>query len=335
MNICIVGAGAVGCLIGTRLAARGACAPSVLARGAALQALRLHGWRGDLDDGRLAATARVVERAEDLGQQDLVILAVKSPALRDAVRQLGPLLGEHTIVLPAMNGVPWWFCAERPGLDPAPLRSVDPDGAIAAAIPLHHVLGCAVHATAACPEPGLVRQRGGARLVIGEPAGGPSERAQRVCEVLRQAGFEAELSADIRRDIWYKLWGNLTTNPVSALTGATVEQIVADPLVQRLCLQAMAEARELGQRLGCPIEQTPEQRQAITARLGAFKTSMLQDVLAARPLEIDAIVGAVHELGLRVGLPMPQVDALLGLVRLMARVRGLYPWPAAGDAASA
>ena len=327
MNICIVGAGAIGCLIGARLAACTEHAPSVLARGATLRALREHGWRAETPQGLLQAPARVFEQASQAGPQDLVILAVKGPALREVAAQLAPLLGKHTIVLPAMNGVPWWFCAARPGLDPAPLRSVDPEGHVATAIALRHVLGCVVYVTASRPEAGLARHRGPARLVVGEPAGGQSERAERVCGVLRQAGFEVTQSHDVRSAIWYKLWGNLTTNPVSALTGATLEQILADPLVRRLCTDAMQEARALGDRLGCPIEETPEQRSRITASLGAFKTSMLQDTLASRPLEIDAIVGAVHELGQRMSVPTPSIDALFGLTRLMARVRGLYPWP--------
>ncbi len=330
MRICIIGAGAIGGLIGARLAARAGCQPAVLARGATLRALREHGWRADTAGELLQAPARVFERAEDIGEQDLVILAVKGPALAEAARGLAPLLGEHTLVMPAMNGVPWWFCAARPGLDPTPLRSVDPGGRIAAAIELRRVLGCVVHATTSVPEPGLSLHRGPARLIIGEPGGGHSQRAEQVCALMQQAGFDAVHSDDVRRDIWYKLWGNLTMNPVSALTGATIEQMLGDPLVLAFCNSAMREARELGARLGCPIEQTPEERNKITVRLGAFKTSMLQDLEASRALELDGIVGAVQELARRMQLPTPTIDAVLGLTRLMARVRGLYPWPEPG-----
>ncbi len=330
MRVCIIGAGAIGGLIGARLAARTDCRPAVLARGETLRALREHGWRADTAGEVLRAPARAFERAEDIGEQDLVIVAVKGPALRDVAQGLAPLLGEHTIVMPAMNGVPWWFCAAHPGLDPTPLRSVDPGGRIAAAIELRRVLGCVVHATTSVPEPGLALHRGPARLIIGEPGGGHSPRAERVCALMQQAGFDAVHSDDVRRDIWYKLWGNLTMNPVSALTGATIEQMLGDPLVLAFCNNAMREARELGARLGCPIEQTPEERNKITVRLGAFKTSMLQDLEASRALELDGIVGAVQELARRMDLPTPTIDAVFGLTRLMARVRGLYPWPEPG-----
>ena len=192
------------------------------------------------------------------------------------------------------------------------------------------MLGCVVHATTSVPEPGLSLHRGPARLIIGEPGGGHSQRAEQVCALMQQAGFDAVHSDDVRRDIWYKLWGNLTMNPVSALTGATIEQMLGDPLVLAFCNSAMREARELGARLGCPIEQTPEERNKITVRLGAFKTSMLQDLEASRALELDGIVGAVQELARRMQLPTPTIDAVLGLTRLMARVRGLYPWPEPG-----
>ncbi len=330
MRICIIGAGAIGGLIGARLAARAGCQPAVLARGETLRALREHGWRADTAGEVLRAPARVFERAEDIGEQDLVILAVKGPALAQVAQGLAPLLGEQTIVMPAMNGVPWWFCAAGPGLDPTPLRSVDPGGRIAAAIELRRVLGCVVHATTSVPEPGLSLHRGPARLIIGEPGGGHSPRAEQVCALMHQAGFDAVHSDDVRRDIWYKLWGNLTMNPVSALTGATIEQMLGDPLVLAFCNNAMREARELGARLGCPIEQTPEERNKITMRLGAFKTSMLQDLEASRALELDGIVGAVQELARRMDLPTPTIDGVLGLTRLMARVRGLYPWPEPG-----
>jgi 2-dehydropantoate 2-reductase len=327
-NICILGAGAIGGFIGTRLAASGQDGVRVraIARGATLDALRTHGWRLQQGDALLQApVAAVSEHAADLGEQDLVILAVKGPALSQVARQIGPLLGPETVVLPAMNGVPWWFLEGQPVLGDAPLDSVDPGGAVREAIPLRRVLGCVVHASTAVPEPGLVQHRMGQGLVIGEPLGGHSARSAQVVALLTAAGFDVTHSANVRADIWYKLWGNLTMNPISALTGATIDRVLADPLTRQFCTDAMAEAARIGERIGCHIAQPPEERHLVTARLGAFKTSMLQDVDAGRPIELDAIVTAVREIGQRVGLPTPQIDVLLGLTRLFGRVHGLYP----------
>jgi len=235
-------------------------------------------------------------------------------------------------VLPAMNGVPWWFLAADTRASAAagaePLASVDPGGRIAAALPLEHVLGCVVHLTCSSPAPGVVQHGFGERLIVGEPAGDPgaaSVRTRAVCAALAEAGFQAEASADIRREVWYKLWGNMTMNPVSALSGALSDAILDDPLVREFILRTMAEAAQIGARIGCPIEQSGDARIAVTRQLGGFKTSMLQDTEAGRPIELDALVGAVHEIGTRLDIAMPNIGALLGLTRLMARRRGLYP----------
>jgi 2-dehydropantoate 2-reductase len=328
MKVCIVGAGAIGGLIGTRLAAAGAADVCALARGATLEALCTHGWRldgPDGPDGRLQAAVRASDNPAELGVQDLVVIAVKAQSLPALAPTLSPLLGPATVVLPAMNGVPWWFGQGVPGLDGVPLESVDPGGGIARAIAYPTVLGCVVHASASTPEPGRVLHRMGLGLIVGEPGGGTSTRVQAVVERLAQAGFEAKASPDVRRDAWYKLWGNLTMNPVSALTGATGDRVLADPLVREFCSQAMREAAAIGAHVGCPIDQSSEDRHTITARLGAFRTSMLQDVEGGRAIELDAIVGAVREIGQRVGVATPAIDALFGLTRLMAQVRGLYP----------
>jgi len=327
MKVCIVGAGAIGGFIGTRLAQVGQCELSALARGATLQALQAQGWRMKTAQGLLQATARASDSAEALGPQDLVIIAVKGPALPAVAQQIGPLLGPDTRVMPAMNGVPWWFLSVLPAQDGAalPLNSVDPGGVVSRAIALERVLGCVVHASTATPEPGLVAHRMGQGLIIGEPAGGRTARAQQVVDLMAGAGFDATHSDNIRQDIWYKLWGNLTMNPVSAITGATGDVLLADPLVRAFFSAGMTEAAAVGARIGVPIEQSPEDRHAITAKLGALRTSMLQDVDAGRPIELDAIVTVVHEIAQRVGVPTPNIDAMLGLTRVFARVRGLLP----------
>ncbi|HEX9491190.1 MAG TPA: 2-dehydropantoate 2-reductase [Stellaceae bacterium] len=325
MKVCIVGAGAIGGFIGTRLASAGN-AVSAVARGLTATALRERGWRLEMSGELLTAPARVAEEPRDLGPQDLVVIAVKAPALADVAAAIAPLLARDTVVLTAMNGVPWWFFGGLGGrYEGLKLASIDPQGRIAAAMPTRHVVGCVVHATCSTPEPGLVRHGFGNRLIIGEPAGGASERTTALAKSLARAGFDVPVSPRIQTDIWYKLWGNMTMNPISALTGATSDKILDDPLITAFCLAAMREAAAIGTRIGCPIQQSGEDRMAVARKLGPFKTSMLQDLEAGKPLEIDALLTAVHEIGTIVGEPTPQIDALLGLVRLQARMRGLYP----------
>lgn len=329
MKITVVGLGAVGGLMAARLANAGH-AVSGLARGATLAAIRRHGVRLDAG-GENGITGTPLEATYDagaLGLQDLVIVAVKGPALAAVAGQIQPLLGPETMVMPAMNGVPWWFL--RAGTSAAAvagrrLASVDPDGRIETCLPLDRVVGCVVHLACSSPEPGLVRLGFGNRLIVGEPAGGRSARVDSVVALLDGAGFEAEPSTDIRQQIWYKLWGNMTMNPVSALTGSDSHAILDDPLVLDFMLGAMRESAQIGDAIGCSITESGHERMAIARALGPFKTSMLQDAIAARPLELDALVGAVHEIGGHLGLAMPNIGALLGLARLMARNRGLYP----------
>ena len=324
VKVCVVGAGAIGGWLGVKLAKAGH-AVSVLARGATLAAIQQSGLQ--LIEG--GATTRVdvaaSANAADLEPPDLLIIAVKAPGLRDAARSVKSLIGPNTIVLTAMNGVPWWFFdrVDRP-LSGTQLATIDVSGDIAASIPAGNVIGCVVHAACSVDAPGVIRHKMGQRLIIGEPRGGTSERLTALHETLIAAGFESELNTDIQREVWFKLWGNMTMNPVSALTGATTDKILDDPLVRAFCSNVMREAQAIGGKIGIPIEQTPEQRHAVTRKLGAMKTSMLQDVEAHKGIELDALVAAVAEIGQKVGVPTPYTDAMLGLTRLMARGRGLY-----------
>ncbi|PWT76488.1 MAG: 2-dehydropantoate 2-reductase [Proteobacteria bacterium] len=325
MKVCIYGAGAVGGFIGARLGTQD-LELSAIARGATLAALRANGLRLQLKDRLVSARIRAEADPAVLGPQDLIVIAVKAPSMNAVAESIGPLIGPATCVMPAMNGVPWWFFdgmgGEYAGLR---LRSVDPTGAIAKAIPIRHVMGCVVHLTCSVQEPGLIRHGFGNRIILGEPAGGPSSRVETLSSVFSRAGFEVNVSQRIQADVWYKLWGNMTMNPVSAITGATCDRILDDPLVNRFCLAVMAEAARIGAKIGCPINQSGEDRNAVTRQLGAFKTSMLQDVEAGRTIELDALVSVVREIGERLREPTPNIDALLGLSRLHARVRGLYP----------
>jgi 2-dehydropantoate 2-reductase len=325
MRVCIFGVGAIGGSIGYGLAKAG-CEVSGIARGATLAALRDRGLRftdgGPID----SVPMRVSDDPARLGVQDLVVIAVKAPAMRDVASRIAPLLGPGTVVMPAMNGVPWWFFQGFGGrLEGRSLRSVDPDDAIAAAISPSKTIGCVVHLGASCPEPGLVKALAARQLIAGEPSGKITERLGALCDLLEAAGFDVERTQSIQREIWYKLWGNMTMNPISAITGATMDRIVDDPLVARFCLDIMAEAKRVGEMIGCPIEQSGEDRMVITRKLGAFKTSMLQDVEAGRPVELDSLVASVREIGELLGEPTPNIDILLGLARLQARTLGLYP----------
>ena len=327
MKIAIYGAGAVGGLLAARLAQQeNGHQLSLVARGRTLEAVREHGLRIEDSTGIRHIMIRADDTPSRIGVQDIVILAVKSTALADVATRIAPLLGPETCIVTAMNGVPWWFF-EQPARPFSGLRlqSLDPDGVLAQAMPVQQLIGCVVHLSSSSPEPGLIRPGFGNRLILGEAIPGQSSRLSDLVTLLANAGFDAAASTDIHRDIWYKLWGNMTMNPLSAMTGASADKVLDDPLVRDFCLKAMAEAAAIGNRIGCHIEQSGEERMRLTRQLGAFKTSMLQDAEAGRALEIDALVGAVREIGLQVEVATPAIDALLGLVRLYARSHALYP----------
>jgi len=324
-KVAIVGAGAIGGWMGVHLARAGAQV-SVLARGDTLQALQKNGLQMHQSSELLTVPVAASQDAAALGVQDLVVISVKAPALASVAAQVGPLIGPHTVVLTAMNGVPWWFLQGFGGpVEGRSLSSVDPSGAIAQALPAAHIIGCVVHASCSVDAPGVIRHHFGDGLIVGEPSGQATARVQALHALLQQAGFNATLSPQIQKDIWYKLWGNMTVNPVSAITGATTDRILDDELVRGFISNVMLEAKTIGERIGIPIAQAPEDRHAVTRKLGAFKTSMLQDLQAGKPVELDALVSAVRELGQLTQVATPFTDALLGLSRLHARGLGLYP----------
>jgi 2-dehydropantoate 2-reductase len=331
MKVCIYGAGAIGGWIGVHLAQTGH-EVSVVARGTTLEALQKYGLQcvqTQAAEARLKADVKVSANPADLGPQDLVIVAVKAPAMAEVAKGIAPLLGPNTMVMTAMNGVPWWFFQGFGGkLQGTTLSTIDPEGRIAKAIPAHHVVGCVVHASCSLDAPGVVRHHFGQGLILGEPAdqhGQVSARVQQLVTDLQAADFNASASAQIQKDVWYKLWGNMTVNPISAITGATTDLILKDDLVRDFVSKVMLEAKAIGEKIGIPIAQTPEDRHAVTLKLGAFKTSMLQDVEAGKTVELDALVSGVRELGQLTQVSTPYTDALLGLSRLHASVRGLYP----------
>jgi 2-dehydropantoate 2-reductase len=330
MKIAVVGIGAVG---GAFAALLGTLPPSkkiqlsAIARGKALTALKTQGLVWTDASGQTHPVALTAsDDAADLGPQDVVIVSVKGPSLAGVAPVVQQLLAPHTVVLVAMNGVPWWFFDGLGGAcEGLKLPVLDPQGVIAQCIPTSQVLGCVVHFSAQSPSAGVVQNMKGNQLIIGEPAGGVSARAQGLADCLNAAGFDVKVSPRIQQDIWFKLWGNMTMNPVSALTGAPCDQILDDDLVRSFCSAVMLEAQAIGARIGCDIAQAPEDRHAVTRKLGSFKTSMLQDVEHVRQIELDTLLGAVRAIGQHLQLPTPSMDALYGLTRLMARTRGLYP----------
>ncbi|TMR07444.1 2-dehydropantoate 2-reductase [Actinomadura soli] len=324
MRVCVFGLGAVGGLIAARLARAGVDVVAV-ARGATLKAVRKRGGLVLVDEaGRSEPIpVDVVEDPAELGPQDVVVIAVKATALPAAAGAIAKLVGAWSVIVPAMNGVPWWFFY---GLDQdIRLNSTDPRGVVSVMLPPRQVVGSVLHLSASCPEPGVVRHTAGERVILGEPRGGGYERVESIAGPLRRAGFEVEVAEKIQRSVWFKLWGNMTLNPLSVLTGATMDRILDDPLVRAFATACMREAAEVGARIGLPIYSEPEDRHAISRGLGAVRTSMLQDADAGRAVELDALVTSVTELARQVGVPTPSIDALLGLTRLNAQVRGLYP----------
>jgi 2-dehydropantoate 2-reductase len=324
-RICIVGAGSIGGWLGARLSRCAGVHLSVFARGATLAALQHSGLQLNAAQGSISVAVQASHDAAQLGEQDLVILAVKAPAVREVAAQITPLLGEHTMLLSAMNGVPWWFFNGFGGaLAGSQLSSVDAGSEIAKHLKPHHIIGSVVHASCSISSPAVVQHHFGNGLIIGEPSGVPTPRVQALLGLLKEAGFDATLSPQIQKDIWYKLWGNMTMNPISAITGATTDKVLADPQLRGFIKEVMLEAKAVGEKLGIPIAQEPEDRHAVTLKLGSFKTSMLQDAENGRSIELDALVSAVREIGAWVNVPTPWTDALLGITRVFAQQRGLY-----------
>jgi 2-dehydropantoate 2-reductase len=324
MKVCIFGAGAIGSWLGAGLAQVG-CSVSVVARGAALSMIQSQGLTRIDASGESSFKVMASDKPADLGVQDLIIIAVKAPAMVSIASQLSPLMDTNTMVMTAMNGVPWWFLNGFGGqFAGTRLQAIDAQGTIAAAIPEVNVIGCVVHASCSMASIGVVKHHFGNGLVIGETTGESTARVQALSALLVRAGFSATVSEHIQKDVWYKLWGNMTVNPISAITGATTDKILDDDLLRGFVSNVMLEAKAIGERLGIPIAQAPEDRHAVTRKLGAFKTSMLQDAEAGKGIELDALVTAVRELGVVTGVATPFTDALLGLTRVFARERGLY-----------
>ena len=322
MRICIFGAGAIGGYLAAELALAGQ-EVTVIARGAHLAAIRENGLTLLIGDERKVARVAATSDPAEAGPQDSVIVTLKAHSLPPVAHQLAPLFGPDTSVVTAMNGVPWWYFERQPGpWAGQPIRAVDPEGRIAAAITPERVIGCVVYPACEVVEPGVIRHVEGNRFQLGEIDGSRTARVQALSQAMGAAGLKAPVRPRIRDDIWLKLWGNAGFNPISALTHGTLEEIATDaatrPIVRALMVEVEAVATALGAKLAVDVDTRIQWAKDV----GAHKTSMLQDLERGRPMEIDALVAAVQELARLVGVATPTLDVVLGLVRQRARVAG-------------
>jgi 2-dehydropantoate 2-reductase len=323
MRIAIFGAGAIGGLVGARLARQGEAEVSLIARGAHLAAMRDNGLTLKDESGETTVPVRATDQPAELGPQDYVFLALKAHSLPGILDNLKPLLGPNTAVVTAQNGVPWWYFYKRSGAhEGLRIEAVDPQGRLWDGIGPERVIGCVVHPAAEIEAPGIIRHIEGDRLPLGEPSGEKTDRTAKLARLLVAAGFRAPIRPQIRNEIWVKLWGNLSLNPVSALTGGTLEQICRDPGTRAIIRAMMLEAQAIGEKLGIQFGVDVDRRIAGAEAVGAHKTSMLQDLELGRPMEIDALVTAVQELGRLTAQATPTIDIVEALVRQRAKLAG-------------
>ena len=324
MKIAVVGAGAIGGYLGAKLARAGE-EVTFIARNKNLAAIRANGFRLILEDGseEHAPTARAVQDMAEAGPQDAVLITLKAHQLRDVLPAMRALFGPRTMVVTMINGIPWWYFHKLAGpYEGRAVASVDPDGLIAANIEPERIIGSIVYPAAELVEPGVVKVIEGNRFTLGELDGSRSERVEALSQVMMKAGFKSPVSRDIRSEIWLKLWGNLSFNPISALTHATLEAICRDPKGRALAAAMMAEAQAIGEKLGVAFKVSLDKRIAGAEAVGAHKTSMLQDVEHGRALELEALVGAVVELGRITDTPTPTIDAIYAATSLLGTTLG-------------
>jgi 2-dehydropantoate 2-reductase len=316
MKICVYGAGAVGGLMAAWLS-RAGHEVSVVARGAQLEAIRREGLRVRSKDRTESFKIKADSDPARIGPQDYVLVTVKAQSLAQVAGTIAPLLGKDTSIVTAMNGVPWWFLNMR-------LDSLDPGGALARAIPTERIVGCVIHLAASTPEPGLISHNMGTRLILGEPGGRNTARTRRIAEALTAAGFEAVASEAIEKEFWVKLLGNVSFNPVSALTASTADRLIANDEVKAYMVAIMREVLAIGRAVGVDAGIDPEARIDMARSLGRFKTSMLQDLEAGKALEIDGLLAGTLEIARKAGVRAPFTESLFGLIRVRAQATGQY-----------
>ena len=322
MKIAIVGAGAIGAFLGAKLALSGEDV-YLIARGPHLRAMQADGVRVRSPEGDFEAHPTATDDYESIGPVDFVFLTVKAHSLTGIAPNLAPLLGPDTAVVSAQNGIPWWYFMGHGGpFDGESIESVDPGGVIAGAIDQSRIIGCVIYPSTAIVEPGVIEHIEGNRFSLGELDGSSSDRCKRLAGALIATGLRAPIRGHIRHDMWIKLLGNVVFNPMSALTGATLAEMVTHPETSATVRAVMTEADEVAQGLGVRLPFTVEQRMEGARKVGAHKTSMLQDLEAGRPMELESVVGVVIELGEKLGLPMPLTRTLYSCARLLEQVRG-------------
>lgn len=323
MRICVFGAGAIGGLVGAKLALKGEAEVSLIARGPHLAAMRDKGLTLKSEKGEITVKVRATDKAAELGPQDYVFLALKAHSIPGILESLKPLFGPETAVITGQNGVPWWYFYKHGGVhEGLKIEAVDPGGVLWNGIGPERAIGCVVHPAAEIEAPGVIRHVEGDRLPLGEPSGEKTERTATLARLLIDAGFRAPIRPEIRNEIWVKLWGNLSLNPVSALTGGTLEQICKDPGTRAIIRAMMLEAQTIGEKLGASFGVDVDRRIAGAEAVGAHKTSMLQDLELGRPMEVDALVTAVQELGRLTGQATPVINIVQALVRQRAKLAG-------------
>ena len=322
MKIAIVGAGAIGAFLGAKLALSGEDV-YLIARGPHLRAMQADGVRVRSPEGDFEAHPTATDDYESIGPVDFLFLTVKAHSLTGIAPNLAPLLGPDTAVVSAQNGIPWWYFMGHGGpFDGESIESVDPGGVIAGAIDQSRIIGCVIYPSTAIVEPGVIEHIEGNRFSLGELDGSSSDRCKRLAGALIATGLRAPIRGHIRHDMWIKLLGNVVFNPMSALTGATLVEMVTHPETSATVRAVMTEADEVAQGLGVRLPFTVEQRMEGARKVGAHKTSMLQDLEAGRPMELESVVGVVIELGEKLGLPMPLTRTLYSCARLLEQVRG-------------
>lgn len=320
MKICIVGAGSIGGYLAVQFAEAGHDV-TVIARGAHLAAIRAHGLEVVMHDGsrKIARNLRATDAISDAGQHDLVILGVKAHQVEAIVEQLPALFHDDTVLIPMQNGIPWWYFQRHGGeFEGQIVRTADPDGKIAATIDPSRIIGCVVYPAASIAAPGVIRHIEGNRFPLGELDGTETPRIKALSDMFIAAGLKSPILTRIRNEIWLKLWGNLSFNPISALTHATLVDLCQFPLSRNLAETMMLEAQAIGHKLGVEFRVSLDKRIAGAEKVGKHKTSMLQDVEAGRDPEIDALVGSVIELGQLTQTPTPQISAVYALVKLLS-----------------